>query len=249
MIGLGNLRYAPVRPVVADMLAMLVRAEVAPRRRVMPGAAVASIRPVVERLIECWDEAAADEVFAMNMDLDEPRELRRASVAKVTDELGPLRSDDARPTTSDSPAGLAWWLRGERGWARVSILVTPEPVPRLQNLKVTVVRDPSPALRSLAERVLALTAAVAPAWPEDLPLAEGVDGAAIERALRAGGARFGSMRLGLPVEGDGRTTSVFELETERGGRATLKVGLDPESGAVTAAALQVPEREAPAEAW
>jgi hypothetical protein len=228
---------------------MLVRAEVAPRRRVIAGAAVASMRPIVERLIERWDEAAADEVFAMNMDLDEPRELRRAAVAKVTDELGPLRPDDTRPATSDSPADLAWWLRGARGWARVSILVTPEPVPRLQSLKVTAVGDPSAELRSLAERVLALTAVAAPSWPQDLPLAEGVDGAAIERAVRAAWARFGSLRLGLPIEGDGRATSTFELETERGGRATLKVGLDPESGAVSAAALQVPEREAPAEAW
>ena len=36
VIGLGNVRYAPVRPVVAEMLAMLVREDVAPRRRVVP---------------------------------------------------------------------------------------------------------------------------------------------------------------------------------------------------------------------
>ena len=249
VIGLGNLRYAPVRPVVAEMLAMLVRAEVAPRRRVVPGAAVAAMRPVVERLLERWDDAAADDVFAMNMDLDEPRELRRATVAEVAEDLGPLGPDDTRPATSVSPADLAWWLRGERGWARVSILVTPEPVPRLQSLKVTAVGDPSAALRSLADRVLALTAVAAPSWPQDLPLAEGVDGAAIVRAMRAAWTRFGSLRLGLPVEGDGRATSTFELETERGGRATLKVGLNPESGAVTVVTLQVPEREAPAEPW
>ena len=249
VIGLGNLRYAPVRPVVAEMLAMLVRADVAPRRRVTAGGATVAFRPIADELIERWDDTVADAVFAMNMDLDEPRDVRRDAFAKVTAELGPFRPDDTRPVTSDSPADLAWWLRGERGWVRVSILVTPEPVPRLQSLNVTAVGDPSPELRSLAERVLGLAAVAAPSWPDDLVLAGGVDRAAIERALRAGGVRFGSMRLGLPIEGDGRATSMFELETERGGRATLKVGIEPDSGAVTAATLQVPERETPAETW
>ncbi|MEW6225741.1 MAG: serine hydrolase domain-containing protein [Chloroflexota bacterium] len=116
VIGLGNLRYAPVRPVVAEVLAMLVRADVAPRRRVVPGAAVAAMRPVVERLLERWDDAAADEVFAMNMDLDEPRELRRAAVAKVTDEVGPLRPSEEHGGRGPLVAGGPAARRGrERG--------------------------------------------------------------------------------------------------------------------------------------
>ncbi len=250
VIGLGNLRYAPVRPVVAEMLAMLVRAEAAPRRRLSPMPAVAALRPLVDGLIERWDDAVADAAFAMNMDLDEPRDARRAAVEKIVAELGPLHADGARPVTSESPAHLQWWLRGEGGWARVSILVTPEPSPRIQALRVTSVGDPSPALRVLAERMLALAAGPTPAWPADVEVADGadLDRDAVLRALRAGGARFGAMTPGLPTEGDGRTITTLDLLSERG-EATLTVGLDPDSGAVTTVALCARERSAPAEPW
>ncbi len=78
VIGLGNLRYAPVRPVVQEVLANLVRAGVAPRRRMVAMPAVERLRPVAERLLDAWDDALADATFADNMDLDEPRDLRRS---------------------------------------------------------------------------------------------------------------------------------------------------------------------------
>jgi hypothetical protein len=70
----------------------------------------------------------------------------------------------------------------------------------------------------------------------------------VERAMRAGSARFGVMRLGYPTAGDGRTSSTWDLVTERG-RATLKLALDPGTGAVTEAALRAAKREPPAAAW
>ena len=156
VIGLGNVRYAPVRPVVAEMLAMLVRAEVAPRRRLLPGPAVDAFRPLVEGLLGRWDDGVADAAFALNMDLDEPRDLRRAEAERIAGELGPFRRDPARPDHAASPAELEWWLRGGRGWVRASILVTPEPEPRLQRMALLPVGDPSPSLRSAAERILGL---------------------------------------------------------------------------------------------
>ncbi|MCJ7712407.1 MAG: hypothetical protein MUQ32_16420, partial [Chloroflexi bacterium] len=163
-------------------------------------------------------------------------------------ELGPFHPHPARPDESASPADLAWWLRGERGWLRLSILVTPEPEPRLQQLALRAVGDPSPALRGAAERLLACAAEPTPAWPADLPAGGEVDAGAVLRSLRAGGARFGAMRLGLPIEGDGRVSSTFEIGSERG-RLELKVALDPETGALTSAMLLVRAREAPAEGW
>jgi hypothetical protein len=254
VIGLGNHRYAPLRRVVAEALADLVRADTAPRRRVLAMPAVAAYRPMVDALVNDWDDAAADGAFAMNMDLDEPRERRRAAVTSLSAEMGPLRPDDTRPVTSDSPADLTWWLRGSCGWARISILVTPEPSPRIQALTVRSVGDPSPALRTLAQRILALAAEAAgevgpaPFWPDDLPLGPGVDRPALERALRAAGPVLGTLRLGLPIDGDGRTASTFALESERG-NAELRVGLDPDSGVVTVASLLVKTRAAAPEAW
>ena len=248
VIGLGNLRYAPVRPVVQEVLANLVRAEVAPRRRMVAISAVERLRPVAERLLDAWDDALADATFADNMDLDEPRDLRRAAVTRVREELGPFQVDETRPATSDSPADAAWWVRGVRGWVRVSILVTPEPVPRLQRLAVRPVGDPSAEIRSLAERVVALAGVPDPAWPADLPLGDGQDREALERALRAAGPRLGTLRLGDPIDGDGATSTTFELRGDRG-RAELKIGLEPETGVLSTVSLPLPERSPLPEAW
>jgi CubicO group peptidase (beta-lactamase class C family) len=107
VIGLGNLRYAQCRPVVAEQLRALVLADAVPRRRVTPSADVRALRPVVDGLLAAWDDAAADAAFAMNMDLDEPRERRRAAIERVVADLGPFRPDGARPDESFSPAHLA----------------------------------------------------------------------------------------------------------------------------------------------
>ena len=248
LIALGNLRYAQVGGVSGEALLGLVRERHAPRRSVRPAPVVERFRDVVERLLARWDDAVADEAFAMNLDLDEPRDLRRAAAEKVAADLGPFRRDEGRAPTSWSSAHLRWWLRGEHGWVELEILVTPEAEPRLQTLRVTPVGDPSPALVAAAERLLAAAVEPAPAWPSDLARGDAPDLVAVERAMRAGSARFGAMCLGRPVAGDGRLTTTWDLATDRG-RATLKLGLDPETGAVTEAALQVARRTPPDDAW
>jgi CubicO group peptidase (beta-lactamase class C family) len=248
VIALGNRRYAPVRPVVDDQLRALVRACAAPRRRLEPMPAVVALRRVAESLLARWDDEVADDAFAMNMDLDEPRDSRRAAIERIAADLGPFRADDSRPVVSESPADLTWWVRGERGWARLAILVTPEHSPRLQRLEVTAVPDPSPLLRGLAGRLLDLAQDAAPAWPPDLAATEGLDVRSVERMLRAAGARFGGMRLGLPTAGDGEAKATFDVEGDDG-RAVLTVGIDAASGAVAAVMLGAAQRAAPAEAW
>ncbi len=251
IVALGNLRYAPMRPLASEILATLVRADAVPRRRVRPLPVAAAYRPIVDGLIDRWDDAVADRVFAMNMDLDEPREARQAAVAAIGRDLGPFRPDDARPATSDSPAQLTWWLRGSRGWLRVSILITPEPSPRIQTLGLHPVGDPSPAMRAVAERLLAGTAsgqAEPWTWPQDLDAGPDLDVGRVERELRAAAVRLGPVRPGRPIAGDGRSTSTFELEGDRG-RASLQVGLDPQTGVVTKVSLLIGERSSPPEPW
>ena len=70
----------------------------------------------------------------------------------------------------------------------------------------------------------------------------------IERSMRAAAARFGTMRRGLPMAGDGTTTATFQVDGDDG-RAELKIAVDPASGAVTTLVLSAAEREAAAEAW
>ncbi len=249
VVALGNLRYAPVHAVTTELLGSLVREGSAQRRPVATLPVVEGYRDVVEGLIARWDDAVADEAFAMNMDLDEPREARRAAVEKIVADLGPFAADAERPRASESPAHLRWWLRGRSGWAEVEILVTPEPAPRIQTLRVTPVGDPSAALAGAAARVLAAASEPDPGWPDGLDAATTLDRAALARSLRAAAARFGVVGLGLPVAGDGRAATTWDLATERGGRATLRIALDPESGAVTEAALLAARRLPPDEGW
>ena len=248
VIALGNLRYAGVGLATTEALRELVQGGHATHRTVRPAPVVERFRDMADGLLAGWDDAVAEEAFAMNMDLDEARDRRRAAVAAVSDALGAFRRDAERADVSTSSAHLRWWVRGERGWAELEILVTPEPAPRVQALKVTFVGDPSPELAAAAQRLLAAAAEPAPAWPTDLERGRALDVAAVERAMRAGSARFGAMRLARPIAGDGRAATTWELATDRG-CATLRVALDPESGAVTEASLQAARREPPPTAW
>ena len=135
VIAAGNLRYAPVHPVAVAQLAALVAADGVVARRPRPTPRVTDAASAVERLLGRWDDAVADEWFAMNMDLDEPRERRREAVEAAVGRVGrPFRADDGRPPESDSAAHRRWWLRGEHGWLRCALRLSPEPVPLIQAL-------------------------------------------------------------------------------------------------------------------
>ena len=249
VIAAGNLRYAPVHELSDRQLVQLVKAADAPRRplRLLP--AVEAHRATVMGLLERWDDAVADGAFAMNVDLDEPRESRRAAVQKAVDQVGaPLRLDPDREECSNSTAHRRWWLRGERGWLEVALLVNPEPEPRIQALRVTPVLDPSPALVDAATRLLA--AAETGAWPDGLEAADGVARGAVLRGLRVIAAWLGDgpATLGLPTGGDGATTATWELG-DSPGAGTLKLTVDPADGRLTAVDVNAPARGPAIEGW
>ena len=75
------------------------------------------------------------------------------------------------------------------------------------------------------------------------------DAVAWARTAQAASARFGAMALALPIAGDGETTASWELTTQRGGRAELRIVLDAASGELVEAALRASERAAPPEGW
>ena len=247
VIALGSLRYAPMRPAAHEALRDLVLAGVSPRRAPSPIPALDEAAAAVDRLLETWDDAAADALFAMNMDLDLPRDLRRSALeADVGAVRGPLRSDPGRPATSATPAERTWWRRGVRGWLRLQVRMTPEPTPRLQSLAAEAVLEPSWALTEAAQVVLS---GPWPALPRGVAVTQGFDRDACSRGVLAGRERFGAMRLGLPVAGDGASTATWALETERGGEALLRVVLDDAGRRIEAAAITVAGRAAPAEGW
>jgi CubicO group peptidase (beta-lactamase class C family) len=216
VVGFSNMRYGPVVLPVRDALRTLVSAEPTRTRRPRPWPETLAARSVVERLLETWDDATAVELFAMNIELDEPVALRRAAIERLAEIHGRLEPDETQPATSDTPAHQAWWLRGERGRVRVEILMTPERPTRVQKLAITSIPEAPASLVTVAERVVALLARPAPTWSVDVPLAADVDRDALHRTLRAAEAVWGPVRLGPLIGGDGRTVARWRLPGPRG---------------------------------
>ena len=248
VVAVANARYAPASLLARDQLAELVRAEVVPIRRTRPNAATREAREAVEGLLERWDDARAADLFAMNVDLDEPIAARKAVIERIRERHGALRPDDDESTESVTSFHHAWWMKGERGGrVRVEILLSPELPPRVQTFAVTSVPQPPAALQLAASRLAAALerADGRPAidWPPDVAVGEDVDLDAVRRALGATAARFAPIRLGPPVEGDGEVTATFRLHSDRGD-LDLALGLDPEAGCVSSISL-VPVRRAP----
>ena len=237
VIALGNRTYAPMSTHAARALTALVTRGAAPSRTIVPWEATRSARAQLEGLLRAWDDDLAAEVFAFNVDLDDPFERRRAEMDRIRERHGMLSPDQELPAESDSSAHLVWWLRGERGGrVRVEILLTGERPPRVQSFELRSVLDPSPAMAEAIRRVAELIAEPVPAWPDALPLAGGVDRAALERALRAAVTGFGPLAVGPAIRGDGDRDVTVELRGDRG-TVDLRLELDPETGAVATISL------------
>ena len=248
LIAFANHRYGPAGPLARDMMHELLRSEAAPLRRTLPNAATIAARETVERLIEDWDDDVATATFAMNVDLDEPMEMRRAAIERIRERHGRLRRDAETPDESLTSYHLAWWLEGDRGRVRAELLLSPELPPRVQGFSLTSVPEPPALLHRAAERIVAAfdapaTGPVTIDWPKDLVVTSAMDVGQVVRAMRATEARFAPLTLGQVVEGDGEKKATFRLTGPRG-RVDLVLTLDPEAGCVGSVAL-VPVKVAP----
>lgn len=249
VVALANARYAPSSLLAREQLAELVRADLVLVRRTRPNAATRDARAAVEGLLEHWDDARAAELFAMNVELDEPIAARKAVIGRIRERHGALRRDEAEPTESQTAFHLAWWMAGERGRVRVEILLTPELPPRVQTFAVTSVPEPPAPLQLAASRIVAALAHAdgRPAidWPPDVPIGAGFDLDAARRALGATAARFAPIWLGPAIAGDGERKATFRINSDRG-NLDLALVLDPELGCVTSVSI-VPVRKVPPE--
>jgi CubicO group peptidase (beta-lactamase class C family) len=247
-IVLANGRYAPAHLLGREMLHSLLEAKAVPARRIEPAAPTAAARASVERLLDRWDDGEAARLFAMNVELDEPIELRRAAAARLREVHGALRADPDEQPESRSPFHLAWWLRGARGRVRAEILLSPERDPRVQALTLTSVPDPAVELTAAADRIVTALAGLSPVWPADLVLGPDVDAAALGRSLAAAAARFGPIdrcvAIAVPISPDLPGSATFRLTGTRGS-LDLRLARDPESGRWTTAALIPVPLEAP----
>ena len=237
VIVLANHRYAPATALAAELMASLLAADVVPVRRIRPTPAMDAARADVERLLGAWDDNLASGLFAMNVELDEPLDRRRAALAVLRKTHGVVRADPHENPESETPLHLSWWLVGHRGGrVRVTILLAPEDPPRVQTLTVTSVLEPSRKLRAAAESIVTRVNAPAPTLPAGLALGPDVDRDALERAFRIAGARYAPVDLGRVEACEGASSATWRLSGPHG-ELMLTVDLDPASGAINSLVL------------
>ena len=241
VIAFANGRYAPASLLAKEIMGVVLEADVAPLRRTRPTDATRAARAAVERLIAAWDDHLATELFAMNVELDEPVTARKAVLERIRERHGQLTPDPAVAGQSLTGFHNVWWLRGTRGGrVRVEILLTPEASPKVQTLAITSVPEPRPELAHAATELVATINAYAEPgggdWPADVAIGSDVDLAVVRRQLRAAEARFGPLELGPAIDGDGERKATYRLHGSRG-HLELVLTYDPVASCVAAISL------------
>ena len=151
IIAFGNVTYTGWTPIANEALTMLAKTGGLQRRMPQPAPALVASRDAVSRLIVKWDDAAADEMAAMNLFLDRSKERRRQEIETLRAEVGQCTVPSSFDTVENWLRGQ-WTMRCERGDLRVSITLAPTMPPKVQHLDVRrvpagAVAMPAPSCR------------------------------------------------------------------------------------------------------
>jgi len=137
IVALGNRTYAPMMPAASEAMNIIIRDHV-PARTYSESDVwfeTASAMNVVEELLTNWDNQLADDWFAVNMDLDQPRNERmNAILAQVASGTNTSRVPGSLTTTT--PAHAKWQVTSDSGLIEVELLMSPTTPPKIQALKV-----------------------------------------------------------------------------------------------------------------
>ncbi|MDQ2848623.1 MAG: beta-lactamase family protein [Actinomycetota bacterium] len=91
-----------------------------------------------EQLIREWDDGLAANILSDNVDFDRPLTARRAEIAELVGQIGPLTA--SRPTvdivSAATAADLTWAIPGERGELICMIHLTPVSPAKIQEIVV-----------------------------------------------------------------------------------------------------------------
>jgi CubicO group peptidase (beta-lactamase class C family) len=131
-VALGNVTYAPASHLTRELLELVADAG-GLRPPAVHAPALERAADALARLLAEWDDVVADRVFAPNVDLDEPRERRRAEAERIRGALGPFRAADVEATTATR--GFVR-LIANGAEAMIWITLTPEPEARIQTYRI-----------------------------------------------------------------------------------------------------------------
>lgn len=168
---------------------------------------------VVNRLIDNWDDLLARQLFSDNVSKDRSLSQREEDIVRIKSHVGFLVPDDK--LQHRSPAHCAWWLYGEFGSVRAEISLTPERPPRVQELFLRVIVEPSPQLLHTIKDIVGFV-------NRDTDNLKGLlspviqDQQDVMNSLRRMGEWAGRCYIGEWRESDGWRNCVVALEGERG---------------------------------
>lgn len=137
IVALGNRTYAPMMPAASEALAIIVR-DHTPAKTYSESDVwfeTASAMKVAERLLANWDNQLADDWFAVNMDLDQPRNERMSAILALGTS-GTKVSRDTGSLTTTTPAHAKWQVISDSVRIEVELLMSPTTPPKIQTLKV-----------------------------------------------------------------------------------------------------------------
>lgn len=247
VIAFGNGTYAGLSPLTDSIMREVIK-----RAGAGSGASGVSLAPgavawpetdaaqaAVTRLLASWDETEADRLFSPNVAQDAPFAERRAVIGLLRERIGDFTVSDRAPE-HDTPAHCRWWLAGnaEGGQlAQVEILLTPEPAPRVQSLRLAIPPAAGSPLRRAVDALFAVLEGTGPVPASPVPTTSGVDVAALERALTAARAWAGPCRLGAWLAGNGTSRCTVELVGEHA-RLSLSLAVNATTGELTEASVR-----------
>lgn len=141
VVVLTNSHRGSPRELCDDALARILAREKAPAETITLWPETVALRADADRLVRDWDDALAARTFADNVDFDRPLAQRRAEIARLTAEVGPL--GEPRPpadiVSAATSADVTWSIPAERGELLCMIHVTPAGPAQIQEFTVRAV--------------------------------------------------------------------------------------------------------------
>lgn len=234
IVALANRTYAPMIPFATEALELLGRHDaLQPVRRSPASGSETAILTMADRLgalFESWNNAVAAELFAMNVDLDEPLAARAAAAERLRASHGGLRVQEV--SVLDGARGRVR-LEGATGHVTVSFRLSPLAEPRIQHYSILDSVEPDERLLSAARRLLVGDRLAELASPK-------LDPALLNDLLTKQRAAFGQADLGEVVASVGPLNATFSVHCPAT-ELLLDVAID-ESGRIDQASFAHPTR-------
>jgi CubicO group peptidase (beta-lactamase class C family) len=136
LIAFGNLTYTSWPRTFDAALEALARTGGLQPRVIQPSPALVSARDDVAKLVVNWDDAAAEQIAAVNLFLDQSKDRRRAAIDALRTQVGACSAGSGFDHVENALRG-DWTMTCERGRVRVAITLAPTMPPKVQFMSVT----------------------------------------------------------------------------------------------------------------